>query len=496
MLELIKKLKIEHIILSLTFFAAFVLFIFFHIKFNEGLFFDQPAMFTAFVNEHGENLSGYFLFFDERIRFFNNFLVSIPFNIEFFLYKIFSDKISLLKVLNIFTSSYFIVHIFAIVVNFLIAIRTKRYDIAVIGFTLYTIFCLSNALWAVREIHITILLYFALLSYFLSKEKLGKRDIIPITLLIIYMFESFEITVIYGILISLFTCFYTVYKKDANLGIKNLMGTGCFFASVYILIKMCLWLGTEMSGGFNEYIFAIKSYFNTMHRSVTMLSLFSVPPILFACFYRKYFGIKSITGLLLYFTLTALFIIQKTGLVHDASDEINFYAGAMLLVFPIILTILIFDYFEIKIDNKAFVSNLFTIACIIGILQLAWQINGAFVFNKYVNYLKNILKTNDGVFIEMPNIDWDKDKFLRLYTGYGVIHQSVLLSDSPKVEKIIIPSKYRDENIDWSSENMTRETNNIYILHTAIYPMNLKEYVDVSDIVKKVENQRLLEANN
>ncbi len=86
MLESIKKIKIEHIILSITFFICFITFIYLHIKFNEGLFFDQPATFTSVVGTTDENLNGFKVVFDERVRFFTNFLVAVIFNIFFVVY--------------------------------------------------------------------------------------------------------------------------------------------------------------------------------------------------------------------------------------------------------------------------------------------------------------------------------------------------------------------------------------------------------------------------
>ncbi len=493
MLESIKKIKIEHIILSITFFICFITFIYLHIKFNEGLFFDQPATFTSVVGTTDENLNGFKVVFDERVRFFTNFLVAVIFNIFFVVYRTVSANFSFLTTVSLFTASYYVVHICAILLNFLIAYRTKRYDIAVIGFLFYCLFSMPNMLWAIREIHISILLYFALLSYFLSRTKLTKIDVIPITLLLIYMFESVEQTLIFALLLNIFTCLYTVYKKDENLMFKNYIGTVCFIVLLYIPIKLLLCYSHLVSGGIEEYIYSAKWFFISMPRNITLLLLFSIPVIIVCCLYKNRFGIKSFICLFIYYILSSLYIINKTHLIHDSTDECSFFIGSIIFIFPIIFLILITDFFDISIDknNKAIISNLFTIACIIGIFQLAWQIHGCFVFGQYVDYLKNLIKTTDEKIIQIPQEDYDNNNFLRLYSGFGIIHQSALLNPDKTVDKIIVPSPCRKEDTRWHEENNTKylEDREMSVLHTALYKDKHKKYIDVSEITKYVEEE-------
>ena len=491
MYHFIKNIKKEHKIFLSVFLFFFMILIYFHIKYSVGLFFDQPAMFFGSIQDLDGNLNGYGIFNDDRIRYFSNCLVSIPYNISLFIYKNTVSNLYIQSMVSLYTSSYYWIHLFALLVNFLISLRTKRYDIGVIAFAFYCIFCMQNMLWAVREVHISILFYFALLSYFLSRQKLNKFDLIPITLLLVYMFESFEITIIYGFLIHIFAILYTVIRrKSDNLGMKNYIGIICLFISLYIIYVMSIELNQEIIPGFKEYFVAFYWYLRSIIYNYTVLSLFTIPPVLLCCFYKKPFGKGSLLCVLLYYFTAAEWIIGRTKLIHDAAVEIHSYAAAMILIFPVILIILIIDFFNIKTENKAFVPNLFIIACIVGILQLAWQIHGCFMFKQYIEYLKNVITISTEKLIQIPKEDYNNNKFLKLYMGYGIIHQSVLLNPNNPIDKIIVPSPCRkEEPTYWHDEKNTRIIQFGTILHNAPFWDKHEKYIDVTEITKYIVEQ-------
>ena len=114
-----------------------------------GLFFDIPAMFLGCISGLDDNKIQFLVFNQNRVRFFNDFLVAIPLN--FWINFIRPDKI--LSLLKIYSVSYFIVQIFALAVNCFIARRTKRFDILIMCFAFYAIFCIYAA-YAYTDVYV------------------------------------------------------------------------------------------------------------------------------------------------------------------------------------------------------------------------------------------------------------------------------------------------------------------------------------------------------
>ena len=115
----------------------YIIFLVTHYTNNLSLFFDIPSMFlTSFWLYEESNSSYMFFYAHDNIRLFSNMLLVLPFN----LFGITLAKDSILALSNLFSLSYLIMHFVALVINFLVAKRTKRYDIAVIAFAFYLIF--------------------------------------------------------------------------------------------------------------------------------------------------------------------------------------------------------------------------------------------------------------------------------------------------------------------------------------------------------------------
>jgi hypothetical protein len=492
-MEVFKNIKKEHYLFTFLFLVSFITFIFFHYHFKEGIFFDQPAMFFTAISPLDEDLNGYILVFDNRIRFFNNFLVSVPLNILIYIYNTVKHDVNLLNYVCLFTSSYFFVHLFALLVNFLVAIRTKRYDIAIIGFAFYTFFCLTNLIWAVREIHITVLFYFPLLSYFLSKEKLYSKDFIPVLLLIIYMFESFEINIFLGFILQLFACLYTIIRIDKNIAYKNIIGSCCFLASIYIVLKLYFWLPDAVEGGIEQYLFGIIFYTKNVLYTGGIITLAGLIPLFVICFYKRRLSVISVIPFFILITATVFVMWRYNMFVPDAPTEINAYGWTIVLIFPVILAILFCDLLKLDITKITpdFYSNLYLVACIVGISQLIWQIHSCFLFNDYVSYIRNLIKTSEERIIEIPQQDYENNHFLRFYNGYGIIHQSVLLNPTKDVEKIVVPLTFQSLELNWDTPGRTTiRDNGINILHDVMYSDKHSKYLNVKPIVKYVQETR------
>ena len=471
-----------------SFIFVYIAFIFFYVKYSSGLFFDIPAVFLSVIFPVDEKGCNFLMFHSNRVRMLNDFLVAIPFNSIFY----FIRNMPVINALRAFSASYFIVHLFALFINYLVSRRTKRYDIAIICFAFYAILSIPNAIWTIREINISFLFYFALLSYFLSKTKLNWKDLIPISLLIVYFFESFEISVVYGVILFVFSFLFTQKNRiELNPWIKIYIGFICFAAIFYVPIKMFFFINLKSSDlgfGISEIITASVLTYKNFFSGSSIIIFFALLAIIFIFFYKKPFDKKSILFWLLFIIIIALTLLYKTNFMPEPHIEIHNYSIAFWLFFPLVLVLIIMDYLNIDFYkyNNCFIPNLFIVACIFGIMNLCWQIHSCFEFDKYTQYLKNIINNSNSTVVTIPEEDFEKYFFLKYNTCFGTMHKSLFLSDSHKIKSIIFPSEYycnyNEYCFDDKKNTYFNKKENILFLQMALTKVN-NRYWDLTDIV-------------
>lgn len=480
---------LNHKTLLFLFFISLFAFAFYHVKYSLGLFFDMPAMFLGNISQD-DTFSKFIIFPDRNIRYFTNVLISIPFNIQL----LFLKNTTAINILRAFSLSYIIVHLSGLIINYLIALRTKRYDIASICFAFYTIFSIQNAIWICREVHISALFYFALLSYFLSRTKLGLKDLLPVLLLSAYLFESFEISMVLGIILFIFSILYTHKdRKENNRWYKVLIGFSGLLTALYIPIKTLVMahLGEiDLNQGSNEWINASRMTIENLFSTNSLFCVLAIILIITSMLYKKEFNKVSITLISISFGLVFSYL-KFFNYTPEPMMELQNYSFIFWFIFPIILLILIFDYKEIKISNK-FVSNLIIISSICGITGLIWQINSCFEFNKYITHLKELLNKSENIIVYIPENDFKDKKFMNYNTCFGTMHKSIFLSEEYKINKIFIPDKYFPDYNEYcfaqyrNEHNHFDEKNQVLYLQTS--PLRLKnKYWDISIIKNELE---------
>lgn len=481
----------KHKFLIGVFLFIFLLFMFFHYKFHLGLFFDMPAMLFGSLSREDYNFSNYLIFHQERVRFLTSFLIAIPFNI----FVHFVKNITMIGIVSAFSLSYIIIQFFGLILNYIIALRTKRYDIAAICLAFYTFFSLQNALWACREVHIAILFYFALLQYFLTKEELNWKDYIPILLIIVYLFESFEITMVFGIILFIFSILFIEKKKtEYNRWHKAIIGVSGFLMFLYVPIKLMFWHflnQINLNAGSSEWINASVETLHSLFNSNSLITVFSLIVLIFISFFKKEFCKKHIPFIFMVVSVFMYILWKKTHYICNPPIELQNYSFAFWFIFPVIITLLIMEY-KNKEFNSVFLSNLIVTSCIIGIIGLFWQINTCFEFHKYTSYLKNLMANTEGVFIKIPQEDDKNEFFLNFNLCYGLTHTSLLLSDDFKIKKIVVPAEYYHSyspfcfSLQQEGNNFYNPENNSVYLQQA--PLKLQtKYWDLSILKDEIE---------
>lgn len=493
-----KKTFFVHKVLFSVYIIFLIAFIFTHYSCNLSLFFDSPAMFfnVIWANNSGEGPFNWFYLNDENARLFTNILVSVPYNIMNF----FAEGKPVLTKINLFSLSYLLVQVFLLLGNYFAARRTKRYDIAIVAFAFYSIFCLPNMIWSVREVHITVLVYFILLQYFLSKTKLTKKDLLPVLLLIIYMYESFEITFVFGIILFVFMNLYQ-NRDEQNAWFRTLIGFGVFGASIYIPFKIFFvifskHLNVMGASGIREWIIGSKLAFLNFFHSNLIIVFFAIAAIVYIVFRRKNFGLRDYLFLIFDLTVMFIFLGLNTGFYASPGMELHNYSIVFWFIFPVILVLILFDYFNIQI-NESFFANLFVIACVFGCINLSWQIYSNIEHGKYINYLKNLMSKSEQVIVKIPENDYKENRFINSYnTCFGLAQRSIALSYS---NKVILPSGYFNDYSEYcfadKSETNYNEQRDILRLQTTYYKVKTK-YWDLTPIIEEFKKQGLLDSNN
>ena len=439
--NIFSKYKIPLAILIIT----YAIFIFYHWINAMGLYFDIPVMFSAAFIRHtfAPDRIQFLLFQESNARNFTNLLVAIPLNII----MPFIKNQPALTALKAFSLSYFIIHILFLIANFFVARRTKRYDIAIWAFAFYFILSVVNAIWVVREIHIAMLAQFIILNYFLSKEELKWFDFIPILLIETYLFESFETSAIFSLI--MFIASIPFIKKRRNNIHRIAIGLISLAITFYIPIKLMQLDNNNnihLPSGIFEWISHHEITLKTLFLDNLLIPIAAFIAIIFIMFFKKdCLKNKYASWGGLFFIAALIYIIYKqTGFAANAAIEILYYSPILWFIFPLMIILLTADYFDIDIEqrNPNFYPNLVLITCIFGCLNLLWQINSANDFGKYKNYLEELLNKSEEVIIKIPEYDLQNNPNLRYLTCFGLSQQSVFLQNKNRTGKIILP----DEN--------------------------------------------------
>ena len=479
----------------ISFLITFCCFVFFYWKNSVGLFFDIPSAFASVIFQVDDNETRFIFYNQNRTRIFNDLFIAFLFNPIFYIIK----NNSIIYLLKFWSSLYFIVHLLGLIIMYISAKMTKRYDIAAIGFLFYVLFSIPSAIWAIREIHMAIPLYFSLLAFFLSYEKINVKSLIFIILLSIYMFESFESAFILGILFFIFSNLYIrkTNKKEEQWG-KAIIGFFGLLCPFYILLRIIylrLIINVDVSLGFSQWIDNIIVTFNNLFSGNLIITWFACLCIICAVFYKKQINWKSLLFFIFPLSLLVICILYlKTWFIPIPKTELHYYSLAFLFLYPVFLLIILLDYFKIDISkyNEFLFSNLIVIASIFGILNLGWQINSFYEFGKYENYLKNLINSTDKTVLNIPKEDFDKYSFLNSNMCFGTMQQAIFLTEKGQKSKIIYPSEYFCDYSEFCYDDKQHtyydKSKDILYIQTAPFKVKTK-YWDLSDIVEVFKEQ-------
>lgn len=474
-----KDFFLEHKKLLYTFIVSALILICISTFVHRSLFFDAPAMFMQFVNQENDYAS-YFMMHEQRTRLFSNFLLALPYNL---IMPFIPDN--LLTKMDLFCFSYQIALFGALIVNYFIAKRTKRYDIAALALVFYTFFYLPNSIWYVKELHFAIMMQFILLQYFLTKsETLNITDYFLIAASALFCFESYENQIIFAITLSALSLFY-VRKNIVNKKIKLIIGLASIFIILYSIFKLFYAFETgsaniSFTDAFIEYKNAILITFKSLFTSCLIYSSAGII-ICFATIFlkRKYNTIDYIIILLL-FIISTIILGKNTGFIPNTGSELQYYMFAFLAFISVTAMLIIADIFGFDIKNQYYYGNVIVTACIVGFFHILWQTNSCIYSYEYVNDFRKKLQSDK--IVETWN-DEDRNKRSFVYdTCFGTELRSLILSPNRKIETILMESREYCSDIEIS---LDKEKDILYIHKIPIVLEN--KYWDLKNAALEIE---------
>ncbi len=476
------KIDIKHKMWILSFMLFLLVYFFIHFKNMMGVYFDVPAF---FLSRYFDNENFYLLTTCNAVRNVPIIMISVIYNI---ISAFDFTKVSMSKNVEFFSLSFFVAHIILLYANYLVAKRTKRYDICIAAFSFYTMFCIICFIWNIREFYVSFLFNFILLQYYFSVEKPKKSDIVIASVLSLLMFEMSEFNLLISILFLLFTCLYIKKNKDISSAdnpffLKKLI-TGLSVApAIYIVLKVLYILKFIKPTAVSEWKDNFIALFaHSLTITIALSAVFAFLSLFLIFFIKKDLTYKTIPIILIVLSGFMFVFVKRVNIFKiNWESELCLYWIAVIAFFFIVLYFFIAEYFNFKAEkfNPYFYKNLIIISCIFGILNIFWQIHSCIEYGKLQQELKSIMNNSKEVITEIPDKYYEEDyKYSYLFDNlpcYGILPLSILLNDKYEVNRMLWPSQKRV-----NAYCALGKTDNFYIN---------PRYIKIQDTVLPVKNK-------
>ena len=462
----------NHKILFTAYCSGIIFLIFVSILFYKHLLFDFPSICFAVLDfeQRGNILAWDIVSLNNN---FTNILLSLPYN---FLSLIFPD--TPLTKANILAFSYYSMTFLAMFANYLIAKRTKRFDIAVFAFAFYALGYIPNSVFFYNPVYFYIQMQFIFLQYFLTNERLWKRDFIYIALFSLYLFESSSFVAIISLALFLFSLLYIKRKIDSRK-IKLLLGGFSLIIFVYSLIKNIIHADL-----LNLYLESWNSISLNFLSHTPNIIIFSAAAIfIYSILKDKLFEKIDFIFISLVVAISAILVYIFSRYMPQVYLDMHSYILAMIALLLIISFVVIVDFFQLNFDKEKFYNNLFIIVCIFGLINIFHQVYFCKFSYEYNFLLKEKLASNNGLIYVSEN-DRKRISFKLYNDENSIIKNSLLFLPKGTVSSLIVTENERtdgrDKQLFYDLEN---EHLDIQWVTLPIYG----KYYDFSEILPLIE---------
>lgn len=402
---------------------------------QRGVYADGAVCVLSILNSLAKGEYGFYSDIGHHPRAFISLINQFPINFAYNILGI-DDKQLLMM---IFSLPLFIFPLIALVLNYLISRRTKRFDVAILGLGLYFLTIAPSALYSIVEMRLAAIFYIILLNYLVGKINYTKFDIGMILFLVLMLFNTHEIVIIIGPILFLMSFYYARNEENKlNKKVKYFIGYSSLIAALYMLY----WFLTKpILGETNRFLYEAVLSLKGIQESFGIITFVSLYLILLCIFYKEYFSKTIIFGLTcLYISIFAWFFSNLDMYINTWFFSFRTWPCFALPI--IFLWVFAIDYFKIKLGN-IFYTNMLTIICFTGILYALWQINHSYLFYKDYRYFQTKLDTISENIVAPDEItDVYSHSQLRRYHDEGMSSaESILFSDTKTITPLILTEK-------------------------------------------------------
>ncbi len=427
-------------------FIIFIIISFVHILYAtlsmRGMYEDGGFYMIEMLNNISNNIFR-FSYDNGHPRFFISILHQLPVFVSGIILGIKNKYV----LMGIYSFSQFFIPFLALLWNFKLTQRTKRYDILFWSIFCYGAILMPFMIFSVVEILIGGMFHFILWNYLVSEIDYKKRDIVAIIFLLIIMFTTYEYVVALGFIFFLAHFNYVINEKSIkNQCVKTLIGLGALGASIFNI-----WYMLHVPGEGGEIMRFLKEAHDYMPYILNLNSLFSVLTILiiFLLFFKKTKFSNLSLGLIFFVFIFAMVYLLKhpTQSVYPMWEQ--HFRTIPCWFFPLLfIGLYIKDFISDKFHTIKYI-NFICVALICCIFQNCWQLVDTYYWNKNIEYMKQELDKTDALLYipsEHEEISGFHNEQLRRYIWHGIYAAtSILFSDTYEQRTLLM--NY-DENQD------------------------------------------------
>ncbi len=457
---------------------------------GRGLFFDIPSMFLAVLQKQS---SGNFYYFCHVMapENFSNRLLALPYNI---LTPIFNE--SILDKLNLYTFSCLLTSFLATMFNFVVAKRTQKFEIASFALFFYALFTIPMSCYPKEATLLAIPMFFILLQYFWTEEKVSKFEYLFIILLSGYMFQSSSNMIIPCILLALTGAILFLKGHVKHWKIKLYITLASLGSALYLIYRTFFAVGedgstcTNLQVVFSSFCASISNVFSNLILSDILISVIAVFFFAYGFLRKKDLGKKEAVAATIVTLFTLYSIYEFTKFQLNPFLNINYIPLTVLLFALIVFDINLVFALNIKYNKEKLCNNLIKTACVCGIVQCLIQYGSCINALEYKNFLLEKMHNANGL-VSIAPAEYKDKPFLLFDSCEQSMIRSLMLSDK-NVKVLIVPNKDRiNENkscLGYNEIDHAFDEENPYIIVQSLYfPMNNK-YWNFNDIVPLLNN--------
>lgn len=468
-------------------FSVFLMILFSAIS-CRGLFFRIPTNFLSVLEK--EFSSSFYLF--QHVFEPNNFsnrLLALPYNI---LFPIFGEN-PLMK-LNLYTFSCMLSIFLATMFNFVIAKRTKKFEIAALALLFYALFTIPSSCLPTEPTYLAIPIFFIYLQYFLCEEKLYKFDYLLIVLISGYLFQSCSTMIIPTVILFLTGLIMFLKGHVKHWKIKLFISLSSIFAAMYMIYRIFFAVNengnTTLHEAFLSFQNSLATVFGNFFTSEMMFSAIAVLFIGYGLLKRKFLGKREavFASIITMFALYSIF--EFTKFQPQLFVNIEYYSVATIAFITVIISISLIAVTRKNFNYEKLYDNLLKTACVCGILQCLIQYGNCINALEYKTFLTNKVTETSGI-AAIEEVDYKTKPFLAMDFCDNSIIRSLYVS--PKnVQTVIIPNQKRiEENkscLGYNEFDHASDEENAYIIIQSSYFPLKNQHWNLNEIIPLLEN--------